>query len=148
MKFVIQKVINSSVEVDGKIVGKINKGFNILVGIHKNDTKEIADKMVKKTINLRIFEDDNGKMNLNIKDVSGEILVISQFTLLANMARGNRPSFIEAGIPEMSNEIYEYIVSEFKKNIAIVENGIFGADMKVNILNDGPVTIVLDSNNI
>lgn len=148
MKFVIQRVINSSVEVDGKIVGKINKGFNILVGIHKNDTKEIADKMVKKTINLRIFEDDNGKMNLNIKDVSGEILVISQFTLLANMARGNRPSFIEAGIPEMSNEIYEYIVSEFKKNIAIVENGIFGADMKVNILNDGPVTIVLDSNNI
>ena len=148
MKFVIQRVINSSVEVDGKIVGKINKGFNILVGIHKNDTKEIADKMVKKTIKLRIFEDDNGKMNLNIKDVSGEILVISQFTLLANMARGNRPSFIEAGIPEMSNEIYEYIVSEFKKNIAIVENGIFGADMKVNILNDGPVTIVLDSNNI
>lgn len=148
MKFVIQRVINSSVEVDGKIVGKINKGFNILVGIHKNDTKEIADKMVKKTINLRIFEDDNGKMNLNIKDVSGEILVISQFTLLANMARGNRPSFIEAGIPEMSNEIYEYIIGEFKKNIAIVENGIFGADMKVNILNDGPVTIVLDSNNI
>jgi D-tyrosyl-tRNA(Tyr) deacylase len=148
MKFVIQRVSEASVCVDGNVLGKINKGFMVLIGISSEDTKEIADKMIKKLIGMRIFEDEEGKTNLSLNDVNGELLLISQFTLYANCKKGNRPSFIDAGGPDMANEIYEYIVSECKKQISVVEKGKFGADMKVSLLNDGPFTIVLDSKEI
>ena len=144
MKFVIQRVKNASVEVDNKKVGKINKGFLVLIGITHEDTTETADYMVKKLINLRVFDDENDKMNLGLKDVNGELLLISQFTLYANCQNGNRPAFIDAAKPDRANELYEYIINECKKQIDIVETGIFGADMKVNLLNDGPVTIILE----
>ena len=145
MKFVIQRVNHASVKVDGNVVGKIDKGYMVLIGISENDTKEIADKMIKKMIGLRIFEDENGKTNISLKDVSGELLLISQFTLYADCKKGNRPSFINAGKPDMANEMYEYIIEQCKKEISVVEKGIFGADMKVSLVNDGPFTIVLDS---
>ena len=148
MKFVIQRVNHASVKVDGNVVGKIDKGYMVLIGISENDTKEIADKMIKKMIGLRIFEDENGKTNISLKDVSGELLLISQFTLYADCKKGNRPSFINAGKPDMANEMYEYIIEQCKKEISVVEKGIFGADMKVSLENDGPFTIVLDSNEI
>ena len=148
MKFVIQRVNHASVKVDGNVVGKIDKGYMVLIGISENDTKEIADKMIKKMIGLRIFEDENGKTNISLKDVSGELLLISQFTLYAVCKKGNRPSFINAGKPDMANEMYEYIIEQCKKEISVVEKGIFGADMKVSLENDGPFTIVLDSKEI
>ena len=148
MKFVIQRVNHASVKVDGNVVGKIDKGYMVLIGISENDTKEIADKMIKKMIGLRIFEDGNGKTNISLKDVSGELLLISQFTLYADCKKGNRPSFINAGKPDMANEMYEYIIEQCKKEISVVEKGIFGADMKVSLENDGPFTIVLDSKEI
>ena len=148
MKFVIQRVNHASVKVDGNVVGKIDKGYMVLIGISENDTKEIADKMTKKMIGLRIFEDENGKTNISLKDVSGELLLISQFTLYADCKKGNRPSFINAGKPDMANEMYEYIIEQCKKEISVVEKGIFGADMKVSLENDGPFTIVLDSKEI
>ena len=148
MKFVIQRVNHASVKVDGNVVGKIDKGYMVLIGISENDTKEIADKMIKKMIGLRIFEDENGKTNISLKDVSGELLLISQFTLYAECKKGNRPSFINAGKPDMANEMYEYIIEQCKKEISVVEKGIFGADMKVSLENDGPFTIVLDSKEI
>lgn len=148
MKFVIQRVKHASVKVDGNVVGKIDKGYMVLIGISENDTKEIADKMIKKMIGLRIFEDENGKTNISLKDVSGELLLISQFTLYADCKKGNRPSFINAGKPDMANEMYEYIIEQCKKEISVVEKGIFGADMKVSLENDGPFTIVLDSKEI
>ncbi len=148
MKFVIQRVKHASVDVDDKCVGKIDKGFLVLIGVNNTDTREIADKMVKKLIHMRIFEDENGKTNLALSDVGGSLLLISQFTLYADCRKGNRPSFINAGAPDMANEIYEYIISECKKQISKVEKGIFGADMKVSLLNDGPFTIVLDSSEL
>ena len=148
MKFVIQRVNHASVKVDGNVVGKIDKGYMVLIGISENDTKEIADKMIKKMIGLRIFEDENGKTNISLKDVSGELLLISQFTLYADCKKGNRPSFINAGKPDMANEMYEYIIEQCKKEISVVEKGIFGADMNVSLENDGPFTIVLDSKEI
>ncbi|MFR5485835.1 D-aminoacyl-tRNA deacylase [Eubacterium sp.] len=148
MKFVIQRVNHASVKVEGNVVGKIDKGYMVLIGISENDTKEIADKMIKKMIGLRIFEDENGKTNISLKDVSGELLLISQFTLYADCKKGNRPSFINAGKPDMANEMYEYIIEQCKKEISVVEKGIFGADMKVSLENDGPFTIVLDSKEI
>lgn len=148
MKFVIQRVTSASVEVDEKIVGKIGKGFLVLIGIGKEDNEEIADKMIKKLIGMRIFEDENGKTNLSLNDVSGELLLISQFTLYADCKKGNRPSFINAGSPDEANRLYEYIISECKKEISVVEKGVFGADMKVALLNDGPFTIILDSRDI
>ena len=148
MKFVIQRVNHASVKVDGNVVGKIDKGYMVLIGISENDTKEIADKMIKKMIGLRIFEDENGKTNISLKDVSGELLLISQFILYADCKKGNRPSFINAGKPDMANEMYEYIIEQCKKEISVVEKGIFGADMKVSLENDGPFTIVLDSKEI
>ena len=143
MKFVIQRVNNASVTIDEKIVGKINKGF--LVGVSNDDTKEIADKMIKKLIGMRIFEDENGKTNLALADVDGELLLVSQFTLYANCKKGNRPSFINAGAPDMANEMYEYIIEKCREMVKVVETGEFGADMKVKLENDGPFTIVLDS---
>lgn len=148
MKFVIQRVKNASVTVDGNVTGQINKGFLVFIGVSDTDTKEIADKMIKKMINMRIFEDENGKTNLALKDVGGALLLVSQFTLYADCKKGNRPSFTTAGGPELANELYEYIISESKKEIDIVEKGIFGADMKVELLNDGPFTIILDSREI
>ena len=148
MRFVIQRVTHSSVTVDGQVIGKIGKGFMVLIGVEDNDTKAIADKMVSKLIGLRVFQDDNDKMNLSLKDVDGELLLISQFTLYADCKKGNRPSFIRAGKPDMANEMYQYIIEECKKQIPVVEKGEFGADMKVELLNDGPVTIILDSTEI
>lgn len=145
MKFVIQRVKNASVTVDNKIVGSINKGFLVLIGITHTDTKEIADVLIKKLIKLRIFEDENEKMNLALNDVNGELLLVSQFTLYANCTGGNRPAFIDAAKPDYANELYEYIIDECKKQDINVQTGIFGADMKVELLNDGPVTIILDS---
>lgn len=145
MKFVIQRVTESSVAVEGEVIGKIGKGFMVLVGVAETDTQEIADKMVKKLIGLRIFEDAEGKTNLALKDVDGELLLISQFTLYANCKKGNRPSFIEAGSPQMASDMYEYIIGKCKETVPVVERGQFGADMKVSLVNDGPFTIVLDS---
>ena len=145
MKFVIQRVNNASVTIDEKIVGKINKGFLVLIGVANDDTKEIADKMIKKLIGMRIFEDENGKTNLALADVDGELLLVSQFTLYANCKKGNRPSFINAGAPDMANEMYEYIIEKCREMVKVVETGEFGADMKVKLENDGPFTIVLDS---
>lgn len=148
MRFIIQRVRHASVTVENECVGKINHGFLVLVGICNDDNKAIADKMVKKLVGMRIFEDENGKTNLDIKTVNGDMLIISQFTLYADCKKGNRPSFIDAGAPDMANELYEYILAKCKEDIPIVEKGVFGADMKVELLNDGPFTIVLDSDDI
>ena len=145
MKFVIQRVAHANVVVDGKELGKIGKGFMVLIGVSKEDDKNIADKMVDKMIKLRIFEDENGKTNLSLDDVGGELLLISQFTLYANCKKGNRPSFIDAGAPDEANALYEYIIEKCKERVNVVGRGEFGADMKVSLLNDGPFTILLDS---
>ena len=144
MKFVVQRVKQAQVDVEGKTVGKIDNGFLVLIGITHTDTKEIADYLIKKLVNLRVFEDDNGKMNLALNDVKGELLLVSQFTLYADCSSGNRPSFTEAAKPDVANELYEYIINECKKKINKVETGIFGAEMKVSLINDGPVTIILE----
>lgn len=144
MRLVIQRVNHAEVKVDNETVGSIRKGFLVLIGVSNTDTKEIADKYLKKLLGLRIFEDEAGKTNLSLKDVQGELLMVSQFTLYANCRKGNRPSFIEAGAPDMANELYEYMISKAKEQVEIVEHGIFGADMKVSLENDGPFTIVLD----
>ena len=148
MKFVIQRVQEASVTVDQICIGQIQKGFLVLIGIGKDDTREIADQLIKKMIQLRIFEDENGKTNLALKDVDGELLLISQFTLYADCKKGNRPSFIKAGNPELANSLYEYIIAACKKELPVVETGSFGADMKVELMNDGPFTIVLDSDEL
>ena len=148
MRFVIQRVKHASVTVDGNVLGKIEKGFMVLIGVCETDDTAIADKMVKKLIGLRIFEDENGKTNLDLHSVGGALLLISQFTLYANCKKGNRPSFVEAAKPEKANELYEYIIGECKKQVEVVERGEFGADMKVELLNDGPFTIVLDSDEL
>lgn len=145
MKFVIQRVTQANVKIEGKTAGEINNGFLVLIGISESDNKEIADKMVQKLIQLRIFEDENGKSNLSLKDVDGELLLISQFTLYADCKKGNRPSFIRAGKPDMANALYEYIIDQCRQSIKKVETGEFGADMKASLLNDGPFTIILDS---
>lgn len=145
MRVVIQRVKNASVEIDGNVNGKINTGFLVLLGIASTDTKQDVDYLVKKVVNLRVFSDENDKMNLSLKDVNGELLVISQFTLYGNCREGNRPSFIEAAKPDVAVPLYEYFVEECKKQITVVETGVFGADMKVSLLNDGPVTIIIES---
>lgn len=145
MRVVIQRVKNASVEINNKVNGKINTGFLVLLGIASTDTKQDVDYLVKKVVNLRVFSDENDKMNLSLKDVNGELLIVSQFTLYANCKEGNRPSFVEAAKPDVAIPLYEYFVSECKKIIPVVETGIFGADMKVDLLNDGPVTIIMDS---
>lgn len=145
MKLVIQRVTHASVTVDNNVIGKIGKGYMVLIGVSDTDTKEIADKMLDKMIKLRIFEDENGKTNLSLADVGGELLLISQFTLYANCKKGNRPSFIEAGSPDHANALYEYIIEKCKERVDVVEQGEFGAEMKVELLNDGPFTVILDS---
>ncbi len=144
MRLVIQRVLHAEVQVYGNTIGKIGKGLLVFVGAGQDDTKEIADKYLRKLLGLRIFEDENGKTNLSLKDVDGELLIVSQFTLYANCKKGNRPSFIEAGEPHMAEALYEYMIEEAKKSVPVVEHGEFGADMKVSLLNDGPFTVILD----
>ncbi len=145
MKFVIQRVSHASVTVHEETIGRINQGYLVLIGVGKEDTREDADRLVKKMIGLRIFSDENGKINKSLKDVDGELLLVSQFTLYADCRHGNRPGFTEAAGPDMANELYEYIIESCKKEVAVVERGEFGADMKVELLNDGPFTILLES---
>ena len=144
MKLVVQRVKKAEVKVDGNIIGKIDKGFLVLIGIKVGDTKEQADYLVKKLCNLRVFSDENDKMNLSIKDVKGKLLIVSQFTLYGDCSQGNRPSFIEAARPEEANPLYEYFCEQCEQNNIKVEKGIFGADMKVELINDGPVTIIIE----
>lgn len=144
MKLVVQRVKKAEVKVDGNIIGKIDKGFLVLIGIKVGDTKEQADYLVKKLCNLRVFSDENDKMNLSIKDVKGKLLIVSQFTLYGDCSQGNRPSFIEAARPEEANPLYEYFCNQCKLNNIEVQKGIFGADMKVELINDGPVTIIIE----
>lgn len=144
MKFLIQRVSHASVDVDGKTVGSIKKGYMVLIGICDDDTEETADRFIRKMLSLRIFEDSQGKTNLSLADVDGQLLLISQFTLYASCRKGNRPSFTEAGSPEHAEKIYNYIVDQCRRAVPVVEKGIFGADMKVSLLNDGPFTIMLD----
>lgn len=148
MRFLIQRVNEAEVLVDNFSVGRINKGLLVLIGVGSEDTNEIADKMIKKLIGLRIFEDENGKTNLDIKAINGELLLVSQFTLYADCKKGNRPSFMKAGAPDMAEKLYQYIIDQCKKEIAVVETGEFGADMKVSLVNNGPFTIILDSEEI
>ena len=145
MKFVIQRVSHASVTVDDKVIGKIGRGYMVLVGVSEEDDEAMADKMVDKMIKLRINEDAEGKTNLSLADVGGELLMISQFTLYANCRKGNRPSFIEAGSPEHANALYEYILERCREQVPVVEKGAFGEHMKVELLNNGPFTIILDS---
>lgn len=148
MKFVIQRVSKASCMVDGIVTGEINTGYLVLIGITGADTKEIADKMVHKMINLRIFRDKNGKTNLDLKTVNGELLLISQFTLYADCKKGNRPNFLQAAGAEQANALYEYIIEKCREEVEVVSTGIFGADMQIDLVNQGPFTIVLDSNEI
>lgn len=145
MKFVIQRVKQASVKVEGSVIGEIEKGYLVLIGVSDKDTEAVADKMIKKMIGLRIFEDAEGKTNLSLADVGGSLLLVSQFTLYANCKKGNRPSFIEAGAPDKANQLYEYIIEESKKSVSVVQTGRFGAKMEVSLINDGPFTILLDS---
>lgn len=145
MKFVIQRVKQASVKVEGSVIGEIEKGYLVLIGVSDKDTEAVADKMIKKMIGLRIFEDAEGKTNLSLADVGGSLLLVSQFTLYANCKKGNRPSFIEAGAPDKANQLYEYIIEESKKSVSVVQTGRFGAEMEVSLINDGPFTILIDS---
>ena len=145
MKFVIQRVKQASVKVEGSVIGELEKGYLVLIGVSDKDTEAVADKMIKKMIGLRIFEDAEGKTNLSLADVGGSLLLVSQFTLYANCKKGNRPSFIEAGAPDKANQLYEYIIEESKKSVSVVQTGRFGAEMEVSLINDGPFTILLDS---
>lgn len=149
MRFVIQRVTEASVSVDQQIVGAISKGMLVLVGVSQTDTRIVADKMIKKLLGLRIFEDQEGKTNLSLQDVDGSLLLISQFTLYADCRKGNRPSFINAGAPELAEDLYQYIINQCRDQLPNlpqrVQQGRFGADMKVSLLNDGPFTIILDS---
>lgn len=144
MRLVVQRVSNAKVTVDENIIGKIDAGFLVLFGVTHTDTKENADFLVKKLCNLRVFKDENDKMNLSIKDIDGELLIVSQFTLYADCQKGNRPSFVNSAKPEYASELYEYFVNECKKEVKNVQTGEFGAHMKVELLNDGPVTIMLE----
>lgn len=148
MRFVIQRTANSRVTINDEIRGQIEKGFMVLIGVGEGDTVETADKMIRKMINMRIFEDENGKINLSLKDVGGSLLLVSQFTLYADCKKGARPSFVKAGAPDKAKTLYEYIISKCKEHIDIVEQGEFGAHMKVELINDGPFTVVLDSDEL
>jgi len=144
MKFVIQRVSQASVTINQQVTGKIDKGFLVLIGISSSDTKETADKMIRKMLGLRIFEDAEGKTNLSLAAVNGQLLLVSQFTLYADCRKGNRPSFMNAGAPDAAKELYEYIIQKCRAENYPVETGIFGADMKVSLLNDGPVTVIIE----
>ncbi|MCM1173965.1 MAG: D-aminoacyl-tRNA deacylase [Blautia sp.] len=145
MKFLIQRVMEADVRVGSETIGQIQNGFLVFIGVSQNDTQETADKMVHKLLNLRIFEDEAGKTNLNLAAVNGSLLLISQFTLYADCRHGNRPSFTNAGKPDIANSLYEYIVARCKETVPNVQQGAFGADMKISLVNDGPFTVMLDS---
>ncbi len=144
MKVVIQRVLEASVKVDDEVVGSIGKGYLVLLGVGKEDNEAVCDRIVKKLLGLRIFEDENGKINLSLDSVNGELLVVSQFTLYADCRKGNRPSFVDAAEPALANRLYEYFLEQCKKSVPKVEKGIFGADMKVSLVNDGPFTVILE----
>lgn len=144
MKFVIQRVTSAKVEIDGEIAGRIGLGYLVLIGIGQEDTEETADRYLSKMLKLRIFEDENGKTNRSLADVNGALLLVSQFTLYADVKHGNRPGFTQAGAPEMAEKLYRYLVEQAKKQVPVVETGRFGADMKVSLVNDGPFTILLE----
>ena len=144
MKAVVQRVTHASVKVDGEIKGEIGNGFLMLLGVGQGDTEADADRLVNKIVKMRIFSDENDKINLSLADVGGEMLVISQFTLYADCRKGNRPNFIQAGKPDEAERLYEYFVEECRKQVPVVEKGVFGADMKVELLNDGPFTVILE----
>ncbi len=144
MRIVIQRVLEAKVDVEGECIGSIGKGFLILLGVGKGDNKEIADRYIDKIIKMRIFADENGKTNLSLQDVKGEVLVVSQFTLYAECKKGNRPDFINAAGAALANELYEYFLKKIEERLGKVQSGKFGADMKVSLINDGPFTIVLD----
>lgn len=144
MRFVIQRVESASVEIDNKTISEIKNGYLVLIGITHNDTKDIADYLINKLIKLRVFEDENGKLNLSLNDIKGELLLVSQFTLYGDCSRGNRPSFIQAADPEYANKLYEYIVNECEQKVQTVKSGVFGANMKIKLVNDGPVTIIME----
>jgi D-tyrosyl-tRNA(Tyr) deacylase len=148
MRFVIQVVTEGKVTVEERVTGQIGTGYVVLIGVGQEDTKEIADKLVKKMLGLRIFKDENGKTNLSLKDVNGGLLLISQFTLYADCRHGNRPSFTNAGAADLAEELYEYIIEKCRAEVPVVETGVFGAHMHVSLNNDGPFTILLDSNEI
>lgn len=148
MRFVIQRVKEAAVRTEGSVIGRIGKGYLVLIGVSDSDTEAVADKMVRKMIGLRIFEDSQGKTNLSLADVEGSLLLVSQFTLYANCRKGNRPSFIEAGAPDRANALYEYIIGECRKLGPEVQTGRFGAEMEVSLVNDGPFTLILDSDNL
>lgn len=148
MRFLIQRVTSASVTVEGTVTGKIENGFLVFIGVAADDTKEIADKLIKKLVGLRLFDDADGKTNLALADVGGSLLLVSQFTLYANCKKGYRPSFTDAGRPDLAEELYEYIIAECKKQVPNVQTGIFGAEMKVELLNDGPFTVLLDSESL
>ncbi len=145
MRIVLQRVLRAKCTVDDRITGEIKKGYALLLGVHESDTTQIADKMIEKIKNLRIFEDENGKTNLNAEAVGGEVLLIPQFTLYADCRKGNRPNFLNAAKPDMANELFLYMAEQFKKHFSVTEKGEFGADMKIELVNDGPFTIWLDS---
>ena len=148
MKFLIQRVNNAKVTVDGNVTGSIGKGYLVFIGIGAEDTKEIADKLIKKMMGLRIFADENGKTNISVTDVNGELLLVSQFTLYADCKKGNRPSLTDAGSPDLAEELYEYVIASCKEQVPVVEKGSFGAEMEVELVNDGPFTILLDSDTL
>lgn len=148
MKFVIQRVTHASCVADGQITGEISNGLCVLIGISNSDTIAIADRMIQKLIHLRIFADDEGKTNRSLQDVQGGLLLISQFTLYANCRKGNRPSFIEAGAPEFANQLYEYLIDQCRSLVPEVQTGIFGAEMQITLTNDGPFTVILDSDQL
>jgi len=148
MRFVIQRVTYARVSVDDEVIGRIGKGFLVLIGVGRGDTRAEADRLIKKMTGLRIFEDEAGKTNLSLADVGGELLLVSQFTLYANCKKGNRPGFAEAALPELAEELYEYIVAECRKKVQAVQTGSFGAEMKVELCNDGPFTVLLDSEDL
>lgn len=145
MRFIVQRVTRASVTVEGKVIGSIDRGFLVLIGVGQGDTKMMADKLIKKMLGLRIFDDENDKINLSLRDVGGNLLLVSQFTLYADCKKGNRPSFIRAGAPNEAEQMYEYIIEKCREEFPEVQTGSFGADMKVELLNDGPFTIILDS---
>ncbi len=145
MKLVIQRVSKASVSIGGQMVGSIGRGFLVLIGVGKEDTEAVADRYLKKLLGLRIFEDENGKTNLSLADVGGELLLVSQFTLYADCSRGNRPGFTNAGDPEAAERLYEYMIRRAKETVPVVETGRFGAEMQVSLVNDGPFTIILEN---
>lgn len=145
MRFLVQRVNHAAITADGQVTGRIEKGLLVLIGVSEQDTKAIAERLVKKLVGLRIFEDAQGKTNLSLKDVKGSLLLVSQFTLYADCRKGNRPSFVHAGAPQLAEELYEFIIAKCKETVERVETGVFGADMKVELENDGPFTVMLDS---